>query len=345
MKAALLKAAPFKAALLAAVLATIAMPAAAQNTLEQVRTRGELLCGVSQGQPGFSLPDPSGTMAGLDVDICKGIAAAVLKDASKIRYIPLSSAERFLALQTGRVDLLARTTTWTLSREIDVGVTFAAINFYDGQGFLVRKSANIKNAKQLDGAVICARQGTTSVQNLADWFRVNKLSYKPLLFENADEVVKAYDEGRCDSYSIDASALTGDRLKLKVPDDHVILTDIISKEPLAPAVRQNDIAFESTVRWSFWAMVIAEELGVTQANVDDQRKSDNPDIRRLLGVEGNFGEKIKLDREFGYRVIKAVGNFGESYERHFGEGSRLKLPRGVNNLWNKGGLLYAPPWR
>jgi general L-amino acid transport system substrate-binding protein len=335
-----------RGAILALALAALATPAAAQNTLEQVRARGEVICGVTQGTAGFSLPDPSGAMAGLDVDVCKGVAAAVLKDASKVRYIPLSSTERFLALQTGRVDLLARTTTWTLGREVDVGVTFVAINFYDGQGFLVRKSANISSAKQLDGAVICARQGTTSVQNLADWFSLNKLTYKPLLFENADEVVKAYDEGRCDSYSIDAGGgLTGDRLKLKVPDDHVILPDIISKEPLAIAVRQNDIAWEGAVRWSFWAMVIAEELGVTQANIEDQRKSENPEVRRLLGADGNLGAKIGLDREFGYRVVKAVGNYAESYDRHIGAGSRLKLPRGVNNLWSKGGLLYAPPWR
>jgi general L-amino acid transport system substrate-binding protein len=331
--------------LVLAALVTTPPGARADGALDQVRGRGELLCGVTQGTIGFSAMDAKGEMSGLDVDICKAVAAAVLKDASKVRYIPLSSTERFIALQSGRVDLLARTTTWTLGREMEVGVDFVAINFYDGQGFMVRKSANIASAKQLDGATICMRQGTTSPRNVADWFHVNKLTYKPLLFEQADEVVKAYDEGRCDSYSIDAGGgLAADRLKTKVPSDHVILPEIISKEPLGLAVRRNDSNWASVVRWSYWALVIGEELGVTQANADDMKNSDNPEIRRLLGVDSSFGEKLGIDKEFGYRAIKAVGNYGESYDRNVGAGSPVKLGRGINALWNKGGLLYAPPW-
>lgn len=319
---------------------------ASADTLDQVRERGRLLCGVSQGAAGFSLPDSSGRIVGLDADVCRAVAAAVLDDPEAIDFVQLSSNERFVALQGGRVDMLARTTTHTLSRDMDVGVDFVAINFYDGQGFLVRQDLDIASPDELAGGVVCLRQGTTSVQNLADYFNARDITYSPLLFEHAEEVVKAYDEGRCDSYSIDRAALAGDRLKLSDPDAHVILDTVISKEPLGIVVRQNDSRWGDVVRWSFWALVNAEELGVTADNVAEMAEtSEDPNIQRLLGGETNYGEKLGLDADFGMRAIAAVGNYGEMFDRWLGEGSDIGLSRGPNELWTNGGLLYAAPWR
>lgn len=337
----------FKITLLSTALTCFSLISnmATADTLDQVRERGKLECGVSQGAAGFSLANSSGQMEGLDADICRAVAAAVLKDPNAVDFVQLSSNERFVALQAGRVDMLARTTTQTLSRDMDVGVDFAAINFFDGQGFLVPKKLGITDPKQLDGAVICLRQGSSSVQNLADYFGSLGIKYTPLLFEQSDEVVKAYGTGRCDAYSIDRAVLAGDRLKLHDPNEHVILDAVISKEPLALVVRQNDSRWADVVRWSFWALVNAEELGVTAATVSELAKtSTNPEVLRLLGKDSNYGEKLGLDAEFGLRAISAVGNYGEIFDRSLGKDSSIKLSRGPNELWNHGGLMYAAPW-
>lgn len=287
----------YKALLGATALMCVSTAVSAQ-TLDEVRERDRLLCGVSQGAPGFSALSPDGAMEGLDADMCRAVAAAVLGDPEKIDYVQLSSNERFVALQAGTVDMLARTTTWTLSRDVDVGVDFVATNFYDGQGFLVNADAGIGSATELDGAAVCLRQGTTSVQNLADYFRANGVEYTSVLFEQADEAVKAYDEGRCDAYSIDRAILAGDRLKLKDPDAHTILPDVISKEPLSLAVRQNDSEWGDVVRWSFWALVNAEELGVTADNAAEMVGSDDPAVRRLLGADTKLCRKARPRRRF-----------------------------------------------
>jgi general L-amino acid transport system substrate-binding protein len=313
--------------------------------LAQVKSRGVLVCGVGPGLAGFGIPDAQGNWSGLDVDLCKGISAAIFNDPSKVKYIPLSSKDRFTALQSGEVDLLSRNTTWTMSRDTSLGLNFAGVNYYDGQGFMVRKKLGVDSALKLEGASVCTQQGTTTELNLADFFRANKLKYEVVAFGTADETVKAYESGRCDAFTTDSSGLYAERLKLSVPADHIVLPEIISKEPLGPAVRHGDDTWLDIVKWTHNAMLNAEELGITKANVDEMLKSDNPEIKRLVGSEGKYGEAIGLTNDWAYRIIKHVGNYGESFERNVGAGSLLKIARGQNALWTKGGLQYAPPIR
>ncbi len=335
----------FAKALFAAAAAVGLSTAASAGTLDDVRGKGSVQCGVSQGLPGFSNPDTAGNWTGLDVDVCRGVAAAIFGDASKVKYTPLSAKERFTALQSGEVDVLSRNTTWTLVRDTSLGLDFVGVNYYDGQGFMVRSDLGIKSAKELAGASVCVNIGTTTELNMADFFRANGMDYKPVVFEKADEVVAAYDAGRCDVYTTDASGLAAQRIKLKDPNAHVILPEIISKEPLGPVVRHGDNNWGDVVRWTLFAMVEAEELGVTSANVDEMKSSSNPNIKRLLGVEGEMGKSLGLPNEWAYNVIKQVGNYGESYDRNVGPNTALKLERGLNALWKDGGLQYPMPVR
>ncbi len=328
----------------ALALAFVAAPASAQ-TLKQVQDRGQLICGSGTGLAGFGIPDDKGSWSGIDVDYCRAIAAALFNDATKVKFVPLTAKDRFTALQSSEVDVLVRTTTWTMSRDTALGMNFAGINYYDGQGFMVRKKLGVKSVMDLNGASICTQQGTTTELNLADFFRTNKLKYEVVAFASNSDTVKAYEAGRCDAFTTDASGLYAERLTLSVPADHVVLPEIISKEPLAAAVRRGDDQWLGVVKWVFYAQVNAEELGVTSKNVDAMLKSDNPEIRRLLGVEGKFGEGMGVTNDWAYRVIKHVGNYGESFERNVGMGSRLQIERGKNALWSKGGLQYAPPVR
>jgi general L-amino acid transport system substrate-binding protein len=329
---------------LAAFFGVTASAATAQ-TLNTIKQRGSLNCGSNGTLAGFGLPDAQGRWAGLDVDFCKALAAAIFNDPNKVKFVPLTAKDRFTALQSGEVDVLARNTTWTSSRDTSLGLNFTAVNYYDGQGFLVRKSLKVNSALELNDAAICVQQGTTTELNLADYFRANKMKLKTVTFATADEALKAYDSSRCDAYTTDASGLAGERLRLANTGDHVILPEIISKEPLGPVVRHGDDQWFDIVKWTHFAMVTAEELGITRANVDDQAKSDNPDIKRLLGSEGKHGEALGLTSDWAVRIIKHVGNYGEAFERNVGQGSALKLSRGINALWNKGGLQYAPPIR
>jgi general L-amino acid transport system substrate-binding protein len=328
----------------AAAAICVGVSAAEAGTLDQVKARGALVCGVSPGLPGFGLPDDQGVYKGLDVDECRAVAAAIFNDPSKVKYLPVNAKDRPTILASGSIDVLVRNTTWTMSREIG-GMFFTGTNYYDGQGFMVRKKLGIDSALKLDGASICVQQGTTTELNLADFFRSHGLKVEAVVFATDDEAVKAYDSGRCDSYTTDSSGLYADRLKLAAPDDHIVLPDIISKEPLGPAVRKDDLAWFEIVQWTHYALVTAEELGVAQANVDDKLKSENPEIRRLLGVEGDFGKTLGLTNDWAYRIIKAIGNYGESFERNVGMSSPLKIRRGLNALWTQGGLQYAPPIR
>jgi general L-amino acid transport system substrate-binding protein len=328
----------------AMVLAFGAQAACAQ-TLKAVQDRGQLVCGANGTLAGFGRPDPQGNWVGFDVDFCRAIAAAIFNDPAKVKFVPLTAADRFTALQSGEIDVLSRNTTWTMSRDTSLGIDFASVNYYDGQGFMVRKSLKVNSALELNDASVCVQQGTTTELNLADYFRSNHMSLKTVTFATADEAVKAYDTSRCDSYTTDSSGLYGERLRLTNPGDHIVLPEIISKEPLSPAVRQGDDTWEDLVRWTHFAMVNAEELGVSQNNVDDMLKSDVPDVRRLLGVEGQFGSALGLTNDWAYRIIKAVGNYGESFERNVGQGSPLKVARGLNALWTKGGLQYGIPVR
>ena len=320
--------------------------AASAGTLDTVKARGQLICGSNPGLAGFALPDNKGNYAGLDVDECKAIAAAIFGDATKVKYIPINAKDRPTVLASGEIDVLIRNTTWTMSRE-EGGMFFTGINYYDGQGFIVnkKKSPDVKSAMKLDGASVCVQQGTTTELNVADFFRKNNIKFEPVVFATDEETVKAYDSGRCDVYTTDASGLYAERLKMTNPDDHMVLPEIISKEPLGPSVRKDDVAWFQIVQWTHFALVTAEELGVTQANVDEMLKSTNPDIRRLLGVEGDFGKQLGLNNDWAYQMIKAVGNYGESFERNVGMGSPIKIARGLNALWTKGRLQHAPPIR
>jgi general L-amino acid transport system substrate-binding protein len=332
----------------AAVAAFAFIASASADTLSDVQGRGTLNCGVNgpTGLPGFGIPDDKGNWTGLDVDLCRAVAAAVFGDATKVKFVPLGSKERFTALQSGEIDLLVRNSTWTFSRDTDLGLDFVQVNYYDGQGFLVRKELGVKSAKELSGATICVQTGTTTEKNLADYFRSNNLELKTVVFENADQTRQAYDEGRCDAYTTDASGLAAERTSLKNPGDNIILPEIISKEPLGPAVRHGDNRWGDIVRWSFNAMLIGEEKGITQANVDDVKgKSEDPEVRRLLGVEDEMGKMTGLSNDWAYNILKQVGNYGESFERNVGQKTPLGLARGLNELWSKGGLQYAPPVR
>ncbi|WP_137390651.1 amino acid ABC transporter substrate-binding protein [Rhodoligotrophos defluvii] len=319
--------------------------AAAAATLDDVKAKGFIQCGVNPSLPGFGFPDDKGQWSGLDVDFCRAVAAAVFGDPEKVKYSPLSAKERFTALQSGEIDLLARNSTWTMQRDTALGLTFAGVNYYDGQGFMVRKSLGVDSALKLNGASVCTQTGTTTELNLADYFRANNMTYQVVAFENNEEVNQAYDSGRCDVLTTDQSGLYATRLKLTNPDEHVVLPEIISKEPLGPVVRQNDPQWFNVVKWTLFAQLNAEELGVNSQNVDEMKNSTNPEIRRLLGLEGDFGTSIGLSNDWAYNVIKSVGNYGEVFDRNIGPETPLKISRGLNALWNKGGIQYAPPVR
>lgn len=322
----------------------VAVPAKA-DTLDTIKQRGTVTCGVSQGVAGFSAPDDAGKWHGFDIDFCRAVAAAALGDADKVSYVPLSTKERFTALQSGTVDLLSRQTTWTLSRDAGIGIHFVGTAYYDGQGFMVRKDLNVDSALKLSGATVCAEQGTTTEQNTADYFSANKLQYEPVVVDSAEGIIKAFDSGRCDVYTTDASALYAQRLKLANPDGYTVLPEIISKEPLGPAVRQGDDKWFNVVRWTLFALLEAEELGITQANAEAGLSSSNPAVKRFLGADGDNGKQLGLDPRFAYNIVSKVGNYGEIFERNLGQSSALKIDRGINKLWNAGGLMYAPPLR
>jgi general L-amino acid transport system substrate-binding protein len=325
-----------------------ALPSQAQpvSTLERTKQRGKVSCGTSEGVPGFSLPDDKGNWNGFDIDWCRALAAAIFNDPNAISLKSLSAKDRLIALQTGEIDVLARTTTWTSSRDAAFGLNFTAVNYYDGQGFLARKSLNVASAKSLNGASVCIQQGTTGELNLSDYFRTHKMKLEVVSFASTIEAAKALEAGRCDVWSTDISALSANKLKFVKPDDFVVLPEVISKEPLGAWVRHADDQWFDLVRWTLFAMINAEELGVTQANVEDMaRTSTNPEIKRLLGAEAKFGEQFGVSNDWVVRIVKAVGNYGESFERHLGPRTRLGLERGLNNLWSNGGAMYAPPIR
>ena len=315
------------------------------KTLKRTLRRGAVLCGVNSGLPGFAMPDDKGNWSGFDVDICRAVAAAVFDDPTKVRFIPLDASERFKELQNRKVDILSRNSTWSMSRETDYALHFAAVSYYDGEGFMVRRARNVESGLELDDSKVCVQANTTTQLNLADYFRANNIRYQEVNFGKLDEVLKAYDGGQCDVLTADVSQLYALRLRLTKPADHVILPDVISKEPLAPVVRQRDDDWLLIVKWTVYAMINAEELGVTKANVDEQLNAANPEVKRLLGKEGKYGEGIGLSNAWAYQIVKHVGNYGESFERTVGQGSPLKIARGINALWSKGGLMYAPPIR
>ena len=323
----------------------VAATSASAGTLDDVKAKGFIQCGVSQGLPGFSNPDAQGNWTGLDVDICRAVASAVFGDASKVKYSPLNAKERFTALQSGEIDMLSRNTTWTVSRDTSLGLNFTGVTYYDGQGFMVRKSLGVAGALELSGASVCTQTGTTTELNVADYFRTNNMPYEIVAFEKADEVVKAYDAGRCDVFTTDASGLYAERLKLTNPGDHIVLPEIISKEPLGPVVRHGDDQWFDLVKWSLYAMINAEELGITQAIVEEMKKSENPEVKRLLGVEGAFGEGLGVSNDWVVNIVKGVGNYGEAFDRNIGPDTPLGIARGLNALWSKGGIQYAPPVR
>jgi general L-amino acid transport system substrate-binding protein len=319
--------------------------ASAQATLNSVKQKGFLTCGSNTGLAGFGQPDAQGNWTGLDVDLCRAIAAAIFDDPTKVRFIPLAAKDRFTALQSGEVDVLSRNSTATMSRDTQLGLDFPVINYYDGQGFMVRKKLGVSSAKELNGASICTQQGTTTELNLADYFRANNMKYEVVALSNSDEVFVAYEAGRCDALTNDMSGLYSVRQKASATDDQVILPDVISKEPLGPAVRHGDNQWADIVRWTHNAMLNAEELGVTKANVEQMKNSENPEIKRLLGTEGKFGEALGLTNDWAVCIIRHVGNYGESFERNLGDGSKLKIKRGQNAQWTKGGLQYGIPVR
>ena len=318
-------------------------------TLDDVKNKGFVQCGVNTGLAGFAAPNDKGEWAGFDVDVCKAVAAAIFGDGEKVKYTPTTAKERFTALQSGEIDMLSRNTTWTLSRDTSLGFNFAGVNYYDGQGFMINSKnlPGINSALQLSGAAVCVQTGTTTELNLADFFRANNMDYNPVVFEKLEEVNAAYDSGRCDVYTTDQSGLYSIRLTLTSPDDHVVLPEIISKEPLGPAVRHGDDQWFDIVKWTLNAMIIAEELGITQANVEEMKASQNPEIKRVLGQEegSTLASDLGLSNDWVVNIVKTVGNYGESFERNIGSGSQLKIARGLNQLWTKGGILYAPPIR
>jgi general L-amino acid transport system substrate-binding protein len=336
-----------KLSLIAAGVAALAAASAAQaGTLEDVRAKGFIQCGVSQGLPGFSNADDSGKWTGLDVEMCEAVAAAVFGDKNAVKYTPLSAKQRFTALSSGEIDILSRNTTWTMTRDTQLGLNFAGVNYYDGQGMMVPTALGVSSATELDGANICTNTGTTTELNITDYFRANGMSFNLVAFEKADEVVAAYDAGRCDVYTTDRSGLAAQRGKLTNPDNHVVLPEIISKEPLGPVVRQGDDVWFNIVRWSLNAMINAEEMGITSENINKMTYNDiTPAEARFIGKEGKFGAELGLADDWAYQIIRQVGNYGESYERNVGPNTPLKLDRGVNALWSQGGILYAAPIR
>jgi general L-amino acid transport system substrate-binding protein len=335
------------AVLLGSAAYALAAVTASAATLDDVKAKGFVQCGSNTGLAGFGSPNDAGEWSGFDVDFCRAIASAIFDDPKAVKFSPLSAKERFTALQSGEVDLLARNSTWTISRDTSLGLDFPAVNYYDGQGFMVRKDLGVASALQLSGASICVQTGTTTELNLADYFKANNLQYNPVVFEKQEEVDAAYDAGRCDVYTTDQSGLYSVRLTLKEPDSHIVLPEIISKEPLAPVVRHGDNQWADIIRWTHYAMLTAEEFGITQANVEEMMKSENPEIKRILGQEADtkIGTDLGLTNDWVVRIIKHVGNYGESFERNIGAGSPLKISRGLNAQWNKGGLQYSPPIR
>ena len=337
-----------KNTILGLVCSVLMVPAAYAGTLDTVKDQGFFNCGVSQGVPGFSNPDENGNWSGIDVDVCRAVSAAIFGDADKVKYVPLTAKERFTALQAGEIDVLSRNTTWTLSRDAQIGLEFAGVNFYDGQGFMVRKDSGITSAMELDGASVCTNLGTTTELNMADFFRANSMAYEPVVFEKADEVVNAYDEGRCDTYTTDKSGLAAQRTKLADPDAHVVLPETISKEPLGPVVREGDGDWADVVRWSLNAMIEAEEFGLTNSNVKTTcAMTSNPVVARLCGKEGATGAGLNLGESWSYDIVTMVGNYGDVYEKHVGENTPVGLARAgsPNASYKNGGVLYAPPAR
>jgi len=330
---------------IAGAIVGLGMTAAHADTLSDVKAKGFVQCGSNPGLLGFGSPDDKGEWKGFDVDFCRAIASAVFADPTKVKFTPLTAKERFTALQSGEIDVLVRNSTWTLSRDSQMGLIFAGVNYYDGQGFMVRKSLGVSSALELNGASVCVQTGTTTELNLADFFRTNGMEFKPVVFEKSDEVVQAYDAGRCDAFTTDASGLYAERLKLANPDEHMVLPEIISKEPLGPVVRQGDDKWLTIVKWTLYAMLNAEEAGVTSKNVDEMKSSSNPDIKRLLGTEGAFGEPMGLANDWAYNIVKLVGNYGEVFDANIGPDSPLGISRGLNALWTKGGLQYGMPVR
>lgn len=334
------------AAAAAALVTLTATPAHAGKTIDGIKARGQVICGVNPSLPGFAAADSQGNWTGFDVDVCKALAATMLNDATKVKWTPLNASQRFAALQAGEIDVLSRNTTWTLTRDASLGLNFTGVTYYDGQGFMVTKKSKITSAKQLKGATVCVQSGTTTEKNLADYSKAMNLNMKPVVFETQEATNKAYFTGRCQVYTTDASGLASVRNKEATnPDDHVILPDLISKEPLGPSVRRGDDEWFAIVKWVVFALIEAEEYGITQANVDQMKSSTDPVVQRILGTSEDTGKLLGLDKEWAYRAIKAVGNYGEMFERNVGPKSTLKLPRGANNLWSKGGLIYAPPVR
>ena len=340
-----------KLTLLASVIAastalvSINASAAEESTLDKVLAKGEVSCGVSTGLPGFSNPNAKGQWEGIDVDYCRAVAAAVLGDKNKVKFVPLTAKERFTALQSGEIDILSRNTTWTLQRDTALGLNFAGVNYYDGQGFMVKKSLGLKSAKELDGASICVQSGTTTELNLADYFRKNGMSYKSVVFDTSAQTVKGFESGRCDALTTDQSGLYALRLNLADPSSAMVLPEIISKEPLGPVVRQGDDKWFNVAKWTLFAQINAEEYGITSKNVDKMLKSNDPNIKRILGVDGPKGTGLGIRDDWGYQIIKQVGNYGEMFDRTVGKDSPLQIARGVNALWNAGGFMYAPPIR
>jgi|TARA_B110000285_G_scaffold212183_1_gene255495 general L-amino acid transport system substrate-binding protein len=331
--------------LMVALTVVLFTSASFADTLNDVKARGMLKCGSNTGLVGFAAPDDAGVWRGVDVDVCRAVAAAVFGDAEAMEVVPTTSKARFTILQSGEIDMLARNTTWTFSRDVDLGLEFVGVNYYDGQGFLVPTSLGVTSAKELDGASICIQVGTTTELNLADYFRMNKMEYESIPVETNDEADAAFLAGRCDVYTTDQSGLYAQRSTYPNPDDWVVLPEIISKEPLGPSVRHGDSKWADVVRWSLNTMIIAEEMGITSANVDSFLSSDNPGILRLLGKEGAYGAMLGVNNDFGYQIIKQVGNYGESFERNIGLSTPMAIARGVNAMWTEGGLIYAPPFR
>ncbi len=336
----------FAIATLLAAGSLAALPAHAGKTLDAIKARGQLVCGVNTGLAGFSVADSQGNWSGLDVDYCKAVAAAILGDATKVKWVPLNAQQRFTALQSGEIDILSRNTTWTLTRDASLGMEFIGTTYYDGQGFMVPTKLNLKGAKALKGATVCVQSGTTTEKNLTDFSRANNLNIKPVVFEKQEAATGAYFAGRCIAYTTDASGLASTRNKeARVPAEHAILPDLISKEPLGPSVRRGDDEFYMVAKWVFFALLEAEEYGITQANVDKMGSSADPVVGRILGTTEDIGKLLGLDKAWAANAIKAVGNYGEIFERNVGPKSALGIPRGLNNQWNKGGLMYAPPIR
>ncbi len=335
----------FLAGLAAAAMLTVFSLSAQAAMLDNVKTKGFLTVGVAGTVPGFSAPDEKGVWRGMDVDYGRAVATAIFGSPDKIKFVPTTTKERFTALQTGEIDILSRNTTWNLQRDTEQGLTFTGVTFYDGQGFMVNKALGVTSAKELDGASICIQQGTTTERNVSEYFASQGMNFKPVAFESADEATLLYDQGRCDVYTTDISGLAARRTALSKPDDHIILNDVISKEPLGPSVRQGDQQWATINRWVLSSLILAEELGVTSQNVDEMLKSDNVDVKYLLGVEGRTGEMLGLPKDWAYQMIKHVGNYGEIFERNVGRNTTLKLERGHNDLWTRGGLMYGLPVR